>query len=286
MDDWAEYANPLGVLRDFGLSCLGAGEQADATAGFESRHLDSHALVIVTSGSGSYRDRRTGAVGIAVHAPAILSITPGTEHGYAPDAAGWSESWLLVTGSGVQPYTRLGLFDRTRLGLFDRTRPVLPLRGLPALGADFAELRAALGAADPIAPFAASALCHRILVAVAAAIRPADPTAAAARTTAAFVEFASLDISMDERARRLGLGITELRDAVRTATGSTPIELLVQSRIRMAQQLLVDTELPISRIAELVGYADAAYFSRLFARRSGVSPSRHRAQFTRGRPTG
>ncbi|RZU64277.1 AraC-like DNA-binding protein [Microterricola gilva] len=277
MDDWAEYTNPLGVLRDFGLSCLGAGEQADATAGFESRHLDSHALVIITSGSGSYRDRRTGAAGIAVHAPAILSITPGTEHGYAPDAAGWSESWLLVTGSGVQPYTRLGLFDRTR--------PVLPLRELPALGTEFAELRAALGAADPIAPFAASALCHRILVAVAASIRPADPTAAAARATAAFVESATLEISMDERARRLGLGIAELREAVRTVTGSTPIELLVQSRIRMARQLLVDTELPVSRIAELVGYADAAYFSRLFARRTGVSPSRHRAQFTRGRTT-
>ena len=51
-----------------------------------------------------------------------------------------------------------------------------------------------------------------------------------------------------------------------------------------ARQLLVDTELPVSRIAELVGYADAAYFSRLFARRAGVSPSRHRSQFTRGRP--
>lgn len=276
MDDWAEYANPLGVLRDFGLSCVGAGEQAAATAGFDSRYLDSHALVIITSGSGSYRDRRTGADGIPVRAPAILSVTPGTEHGYAPDAAGWSESWLLVTGSGVQPYTRLGLFDRAR--------PVLPLRELPALGGDFAELRAALGAADPIAPFSASALCHRILVSVAAAIRPADPTDAAARATAAFVESASLEISMEERARRLGLGIAELRDAVRLATGSTPIELLVQSRIRMAQQLLVDTELPVSRIAELVGYADAAYFSRLFARRAGVSPSRHRSQFTRGRP--
>lgn len=277
MSDWAEYANPLGVLRDFGLNCLGAGEQTAATAGFERRHLDSHALVIVTEGSGSYRDRRTGTAGIPVHAPAILSITPGTEHGYAPDAAGWSESWVLVTGSGVQPYTRLGLFDRTR--------PVLPLRQLPSLGSAFAELRAALGAADPIAPFAASALCHRILVAAAASIRPTDPSAAAARVTAAFVDDAALEIAMEERAQRLGLGIAELRDAVRLATGSTPIELLVQSRIRMARQLLVDTELPVSRIAELVGYADAAYFSRLFTRRSGVSPSRHRSQFRRGRPT-
>lgn len=52
-------------------------------------------------------------------------------------------------------------------------------------------------------------------------------------------------------------------------------------RIDRAKQLLSDGGPPIGEVAEAVGYDDAGYFSRLFTRRVGVSPSRFRDQARR-----
>ncbi|NJC23684.1 AraC-like DNA-binding protein [Arthrobacter pigmenti] len=63
-----------------------------------------------------------------------------------------------------------------------------------------------------------------------------------------------------------------LRRKILSSTGLTPKELVMQQRLSRAQNLLVETDLPIHHIAERVGYEDAGHFSRLFVRRLGMSP--------------
>ncbi|MFW0772587.1 helix-turn-helix domain-containing protein [Paenarthrobacter nitroguajacolicus] len=48
-----------------------------------------------------------------------------------------------------------------------------------------------------------------------------------------------------------------------------------------AQSLLSDTNLPVQRIAKLSGYDDPAYFSRLFTKKTGFSPSQFRREHHR-----
>lgn len=52
-----------------------------------------------------------------------------------------------------------------------------------------------------------------------------------------------------------------------------PMEYLLKVRLRKAKQLLIETDLSILDIAESVGYDNPTYFSMLFKREIGISPS-------------
>ena len=56
----------------------------------------------------------------------------------------------------------------------------------------------------------------------------------------------------------------------------TPMQYILSLRMVNAKNLLETTEYNISEIAESVGYDNALYFSRLFHKHTGVSPSEYR----------
>lgn len=68
----------------------------------------------------------------------------------------------------------------------------------------------------------------------------------------------------------------------RQYTGNTPMQYILNIRIANAQSLLSGTVYNISEIASIVGYDNPLYFSRLFKKQTGLSPSQYRKeQFTR-----
>lgn len=58
--------------------------------------------------------------------------------------------------------------------------------------------------------------------------------------------------------------------------GVSPLEDLIESRLRQARALLTQTTYSIEQIAEMCGFASPAHFSRVFRARIGGSPSRYR----------
>ena len=56
----------------------------------------------------------------------------------------------------------------------------------------------------------------------------------------------------------------------------TPASYIIMCRIKRAKQLLFDSDLSISQIAESCGYANTYYFSNAFKKSEGVSPSNFR----------
>ncbi|MHB8919275.1 MAG: response regulator transcription factor [Desulfocucumaceae bacterium] len=61
-------------------------------------------------------------------------------------------------------------------------------------------------------------------------------------------------------------------------TGRTFMEYLTAVRIERAKKLLLSSNLSISKVAKKVGYHDANYFSRVFSKKEGLSPSKYRQQ--------
>lgn len=59
----------------------------------------------------------------------------------------------------------------------------------------------------------------------------------------------------------------------------TPLEYLLKYRIDRAKQLLIDSDLPISIIAEQVGFNSSAYFTRCFTREETITPMMFRKRF-------
>ena len=51
------------------------------------------------------------------------------------------------------------------------------------------------------------------------------------------------------------------------------MDYLTGLRINKSKELLCDDKLSVQDVAELVGYRDLKYFSRLFKKTTGVSPS-------------
>ena len=66
--------------------------------------------------------------------------------------------------------------------------------------------------------------------------------------------------------------------------GVTPKRYAVQVRLDAARQLLISSDHPIGRVAELLGYCDVQFFSRQFAASAGVSPRAFRLTHRRGAP--
>ena len=56
----------------------------------------------------------------------------------------------------------------------------------------------------------------------------------------------------------------------------SPIAYLTKTRMENARRLLLDADLTIKEVAAQVGYQDAHYFSRAFARESGMAPTAYR----------
>lgn len=59
-------------------------------------------------------------------------------------------------------------------------------------------------------------------------------------------------------------------------TGLSPICYLTECRIRRSKELLRTCGCPIAQVAECVGYTDSFYFSRLFKKQIGLSPTEYR----------
>ncbi|MGI5894495.1 MAG: helix-turn-helix domain-containing protein [Candidatus Merdivicinus sp.] len=59
-------------------------------------------------------------------------------------------------------------------------------------------------------------------------------------------------------------------------TGMTPGQLIASLRIEQAKNLLSFTSTPIGEVGALCGYPDSVYFSRIFHRQTGMTPSAYR----------
>jgi AraC family transcriptional activator of pobA len=81
---------------------------------------------------------------------------------------------------------------------------------------------------------------------------------------------------LGDYARALHVSGGYLRATCARVTGTSPVQLIHECLMREAQHRLIATALPISAIALEFGFEDAAYFSRLFHAKSGVSPKQYR----------
>ncbi len=90
------------------------------------------------------------------------------------------------------------------------------------------------------------------------------------------------EIGLEEIARHVCLSPSRLAHLFRDQVGVNILRWREDQRIILAKHLLHSTRTPIARIAGTVGYEDQLYFSRVFRKRVGVSPSEFRK--TSGEP--
>lgn len=76
-----------------------------------------------------------------------------------------------------------------------------------------------------------------------------------------------------------GLGERSFHRRFKQATGMTPMEYVLTLRLEEAKQILETSDVCIEAVAEMVGYQDAAFFSRKFHQRVGLTLAQYRRKF-------
>jgi len=112
-----------------------------------------------------------------------------------------------------------------------------------------------------------------------AAVEAPRPDAArrlVARYTALMEKQFRRGVGVGELACELGVTATHLTRCCRETCGRSAIDLLQDRRIFEARKLLSETDMPIGRIGESLGFASPAYFTRAFQHLTGLSPSAFR----------
>jgi len=96
------------------------------------------------------------------------------------------------------------------------------------------------------------------------------------RAVTYFNENYNQDINIDAYAGSRGMSVSWFIRSFRKYTGQTPMQFILSIRINNAQILLETTQYSINEIASIVGYDNQLYFSRLFRKQKGCSPSEYR----------
>ncbi|WDH80466.1 helix-turn-helix domain-containing protein [Paenibacillus urinalis] len=93
----------------------------------------------------------------------------------------------------------------------------------------------------------------------------------------AFMESVSLrEVNLQHVANHLHLHPGHLSELFKKVTGRSFVEFVTELRMKKAEELLSVSPAKLSEIALLIGYEDVKYFSRLFKKHYGLTPSDYR----------
>lgn len=84
------------------------------------------------------------------------------------------------------------------------------------------------------------------------------------------------DMSLNMVADELNLSSAHFSTIFSQSMGKTFIDYLTEQRINHAKLLLKETNLKLTDIALEIGYNDSNYFSYLFKKKTGLSPTIYR----------
>lgn len=90
-------------------------------------------------------------------------------------------------------------------------------------------------------------------------------------------------ITVKDTAEYLGLDHSYFGRLFKKHTGMLPIDYLNHCRINKAKILLEDTDVPIVEICDHIGISTRQYFTYLFSKHEGITPSKYRKTMTQMR---
>ncbi|UVM54936.1 helix-turn-helix domain-containing protein [Pseudomonas sp. B21-012] len=84
--------------------------------------------------------------------------------------------------------------------------------------------------------------------------------------------------SVEALAHEVGISVAHLNSICRELAGQSALQIIHQRLLLEAKRELIYTSLSIKQLADSLGFADPAYFSRFFRRLTGKAPSDFRHQ--------
>jgi AraC-like DNA-binding protein len=231
------------------------------------RVLNDYQLIYVTRGRGIFISEGRES---PVEEGTVIAVFPDLRHAYHPDpATGWEEYWVGFNGAAA---------DRLlSSGFHGPERPLHRIGLQPSILSIFEEVFQAVGAQAPFYQLRAGALVLQMLAEIYRLERESeqrgDTEQLVDRAKFLMRENVYGTVSLDEIGDRLGAGKARFYEAFKSYTGMTPYQFFINLKINRAKELLGQEGASVKEAAFRLGFEDPYYFSRLFRKKTGLSPS-------------
>ncbi len=84
------------------------------------------------------------------------------------------------------------------------------------------------------------------------------------------------DIKVEDILKHVPVSRSVLDNRFKKALGRTPHQEIMEMKVNLMKQLLSETDLPLSLIAEKIGFKHFEYMNVLFKRKTGLTPGQYR----------
>ena len=84
------------------------------------------------------------------------------------------------------------------------------------------------------------------------------------------------NITLDQLAEKVSINKYYMAHAFKREYGISPVNYMIDCRIREGKRLLAETDLAPSQIASILGFSSSSYFSQTFRNVEGTTPTEYR----------
>ncbi len=257
-------ANPIN--RNFYAAAVGYYPKALGHERERRYGSSDYILIYCVAGSGEISFKGSK---LALKAGNYFIIPQGLPHKYRSSATDpWSIYWMHFNGGmATELFDRSGLrvhevgFDENRVAVFHKLCTILN-HGYSKREIEISNFKAL--------HFVTSLIYHR-------EIDPQTNNVDAIDSSIAFMkDNIGVKISLKELAQKQNVSITYYSKMFRQKTGSSPVNYFNELKIQRSCQELFFTDKSIKKICAELGFDDQYYFSRLFSKVTGISPSMYK----------
>jgi AraC-like DNA-binding protein len=239
----------------------------------KGRSLHEFQVHYISSGEGVFTSRITGE--IPLEEGSIFLLFPGISHWYSPlEESGWHGYYIGFLG----PYPERLLTT----GFIDPEEPVFHVGLHASIIEDFQE---ALEIAERQLPGFQVRLGSLVMTILARTLsynwqkhQGSETELIIERARAILEDNIKQNIDIHDVSADLGIDYYKFRHLFKEYTGLSPYQYFLQLKINKAKILLEDLSRSVKEIAYDLNFENPYYFSRMFKKKTGVSPQTWREE--------
>lgn len=235
----------------------------------EGRVLSEYQFLAITRGRGVLETATCPH--LEINAGDLFILFPGEWHRFRPDKqTGWDENFVGFDGTYAHHLMQSFFTPNEPILHGAATRETIKLiRSIALAAEDTSPETTPQAFADIITLITRLVLFTRVHAAEERRVVHQKIT----KAREYILEYVFQRINFRELAASLGLSYTVFRRDFQKEAGHAPLAYQLEVRLSHARVMLEQTGLSVSDIAQQTGYANVFYFSKMFTKRAGQTPS-------------